>query len=692
MFSKILIANRGEIACRVIRTCRRLGIRTVAVYSDADADAQHVRQADEAWHIGGARPQESYLRGDAILDVALKSGAQAIHPGYGFLSENADFADAVEAAGVVFIGPKAASMRKMGSKAGAKQLMQAAGVPVVPGYTGEDQTPETLHREADAIGYPLMIKAAHGGGGKGMRIVRDSGEFLSHLESCQREARNAFGRDRVLLERYVEQPRHIEIQIFGDGFGEVIHLNERECSAQRRYQKVLEESPSVLLTPELREAMGAAAVMAGRAIDYQNAGTVEFIVGQDGAGSKTEFYFMEINTRLQVEHPVTEFVTGLDLVEWQLRVAAGERLPKSQQEIGQHGHAIEVRLYAEDPEAGFLPGSGKLTRLRLPTPDPHVRIDGGVIEGDTVTIFYDPMIAKLIVWDLDRPRALARLRDALAQCAIEGPKSNVAFLERLIRHPSVVGATIDTGTLDRELDEFMPKPVPLAQLRIARAAAATVALLQEEARTRADAARSADPTSPWAQADGWRLGHAGQRRLVLDDGDALHTLTAHGSDGDYRLDDGDGDVDGTIAVQGARLSDTALDARFDGQGRRFRIDAHARTVRDRGVSTPSDALRVDVHDGDRRWRFARVPAYRPAAERSGAAGDRALAPMPGRIVLIKTQVGDRVVEGEELLVMEAMKMELTLRAPRAGVVAEIRVAAGDFVEADAALVLLGADS
>ncbi|MBW8811466.1 MAG: ATP-grasp domain-containing protein, partial [Lysobacter sp.] len=355
MFEKILIANRGEIACRVIRTCRKLGIRTVAVYSEADADAQHVRQADEAYPIGGPRPADSYLRGDAIIEVARRSGAQAIHPGYGFLSENADFADAVEAAGIAFIGPKAASMRKMGSKAGAKELMQAAGVPVVPGYTGEDQDPAHLHREADRIGYPLMIKAAHGGGGKGMRIVRDSGEFLANLESCQREARNAFGRDRVLLERYVEQPRHIEIQIFGDANGQVIHLNERECSAQRRYQKVLEESPSPFLSPQQRAQMGAAAVMAGHAIDYVNAGTVEFIVGQDGG-----FYFMEINTRLQVEHPVTELVTGLDLVEWQLRVAAGEPLPQPQDAIVQRGHAIEVRLYAEDPEAGFLPGSGKL--------------------------------------------------------------------------------------------------------------------------------------------------------------------------------------------------------------------------------------------------------------------------------------------------------------------------------------------
>jgi 3-methylcrotonyl-CoA carboxylase alpha subunit len=680
MFATVLIANRGEIACRVIRTCRRLGIRTVAVYSDADADAQHVRLADEAHRIGGARPQESYLLGEVILDVAKKTGAQAIHPGYGFLSENADFADAVEAAGIVFIGPKAASMRKMGSKAGAKELMQAAGVPVVPGYTGADQSPELLQREADAIGYPLMIKAAHGGGGKGMRIVRAAAEFLPNLESCQREARNAFGRDRVLLERYVEKPRHIEIQIFGDGFGQVIHLNERECSAQRRYQKVLEESPSPFLTPELREAMGAAAVQAGLAIDYQNAGTVEFIVGQDGTGSKTEFYFMEINTRLQVEHPVTEYVTGLDLVEWQLRIAAGEALPKAQHEIAQRGHAIEVRLYAEDPEAGFLPGSGKLTRLRLPASDAHTRIDGGVIEGDTVTIFYDPMIAKLIVWDEDRPRALARLRDALARCAIDGPKSNIAFLERLIRHPDIVGATIDTGTLDRALDDFMPKPASATRLRLARAAAATGALLLEEAQTRAQAAAGTDPTSPWAVADGWRLGHGGHRRLVLDDGSVRHTLIAHGSGGDYRIAAIDSDdAAGSVEVSGARLEGDTLCARFDGAGHRLWLDAGPAS----GASS-----RLDVHDGERRWRFARVPAYQAAGEQTDGAGDRALAPMPGRIVLIKTELGDHVEQGQELLVMEAMKMELTLKAPCAGIVAEIRVAVGDFVDADIALVVL----
>ncbi|MFN9730370.1 MAG: acetyl/propionyl/methylcrotonyl-CoA carboxylase subunit alpha, partial [Pseudomonadota bacterium] len=391
MFDKILIANRGEIACRIARSARRLGVSTVAVYSDADAAARHVRACDQAMHIGGPRPADSYLRGEAIIAAARATGAQAVHPGYGFLSENADFAEAAERAGLVFIGPSAGSMRRMGSKAGAKELMAAHGVPVVPGYTGADQDPALLAREAERIGFPLMIKAAHGGGGKGMRIVRAAAEFGPALESCQREARGAFGRDRVLLERYVERPRHIEVQVFGDRHGNTIHLGERECSAQRRYQKVIEETPSPFLDAALRERMGEAAVAAARALDYVNAGTVEFIVAPDGA-----FHFMEINTRLQVEHPVTEMVLGVDLVEWQLRIAAGEPLPWTQKDVRPRGHAIEVRLYAEDPERGFLPASGRLDRLALPAPTAEVRIDSGVAEGDAVTIFYDPMIAKLI--------------------------------------------------------------------------------------------------------------------------------------------------------------------------------------------------------------------------------------------------------------------------------------------------------
>jgi len=660
MFHTILIANRGEIACRVIRTCRRLGIRSVAVYSDADRGARHVRLADTAVHIGGSAPGDSYLRGEVILAAAKQAGAQAIHPGYGFLSENADFADAVEAAGLVFIGPKAASMRKMGSKAGAKDLMSAAGVPVVPGYTGAEQDSAVLQREADRIGYPLMIKAAHGGGGKGMRIVRHAGEFGENLISCQREAKNAFGRDRVLLERYIETPRHIEIQIFGDAHGHAIHLNERECSAQRRYQKILEESPSPFLTPELRRAMGEAAVQAAHAIDYVNAGTVEFIVGADGA-----FYFMEINTRLQVEHPVTEMVTGLDLVEWQLRVAAGQPLPLRQDEIAQRGHAIEVRLYAEDPEKNFLPGSGRLERLLLPTEGDGVRLDAGVESGDTVTVFYDPMIAKLIVHAADRPSALAKMAHALSRCDVVGPASNIDFLERLIAHPRVVAGTIDTGYLDRHLDEVFPAETapPLAAL----AAAACLRLLGEAGQARIEASTGADPHSPWALADGWRVGHASARPLWLEWRGTRIELQVLGAAQEFTLMH----TDALHTVRLLASTPDALTLAIDGAPRRLPI-----------LRSGDDLI---VHDGARRYRFH--PARPWGFEGSAAtASDRIRAPMPGRIVAVQVAVGDAVEAQQALLVMEAMKMELTLRAPQAGRVSELRAVVGEFVEADTVLI------
>jgi 3-methylcrotonyl-CoA carboxylase alpha subunit len=662
MFHTLLIANRGEIACRVIKTCRRLGIRTVAVYSDADRTARHVRLADEAVHIGGSAPGESYLRGDAILAAAKQTGAQAIHPGYGFLSENADFADAVEAAGLVFVGPKAASMRKMGSKAGAKELMAAAGVPVVPGYTGADQDPAVLQAEADRIGYPLMIKAAHGGGGKGMRIVRTAGEFAEQLASCQREAKNAFGRDRVLLERYIESPRHIEIQVFGDAHGNAIHLNERECSAQRRYQKVLEESPSPFLSPELRARMGAAAVLAARAIDYVNAGTVEFIVGADGG-----FYFMEINTRLQVEHPVTEMVTGFDLVEWQLRVAAGHPLPRRQDEIPQQGHAIEVRLYAEDPEKNFLPGSGRLERLLLPVPDAQVRIDAGVEQGDVVTVFYDPMIAKLIVHAADRPAALAALAGALSRCDVVGPASNIDFLERLIAHPRVVDGSIDTSYLDRHLDEVMTQDAapPLAAV----AAAVASRLLDEAQQARRAAQGGADPHSPWAQADGWRVGHESARPLWLEWRGTRLELDVLGAAPQFEFRH----AGASHKVQVLAADESALTLSVDGA-----------TTRVARLRSGDDIV---VHVGGRRQRFhpARAWGFEGGAEGSS---DRVRAPMPGRVVAVQVAPGDTVQAQQALMVMEAMKMELTLRAPQAGVIAEVRAAVGEFVEADAVLVRL----
>ncbi|AHX14172.1 3-methylcrotonyl-CoA carboxylase [Dyella jiangningensis] len=661
MFERVLIANRGEIACRVIRTCRRLGLHTIAVYSEADANAQHVRLADEAWPIGGPRPTESYLRGDAILDVARKSGAQAIHPGYGFLSENTAFARACTDAGIAFIGPRPESIDAMGSKAAAKALMEKHDVPLVPGYHGEDQSNDVLAEQARRTGFPLMIKAAAGGGGKGMRIVRSEKEFADALASAQREAASAFGDTRVILERYVEHPRHIEFQVFGDTHGNVIHLNERECSAQRRYQKVLEETPSPFLDSTRRAAMGAAAVAAAKAVNYVGAGTVEFIVGQDG-----EFFFMEMNTRLQVEHPVTEETLGLDLVEWQLRIAAGEALPLAQDQIHARGHAIEVRLYAEDPDQNFLPGSGKLLKLRLPAPSRHVRIDGGVIEGDTVTIFYDPMIAKLIVWDQDRPQAQQRLRDALMASEIVGPKSNIAFLERLSRHPVVVEGRIDTGYLDRHLAEFLAgDAAPSARVLFA---AAVSALMDEEQAVVARSIRGTDPNSPWARADAWRIGHAGKRIVALSLQGQRYEIEAYGHDGDYRLRHGEDSAD----VRGARRDDATLSARFDGESVR--------------VPVRVDAARITVHDADgNRHTFERAPAFAWQSKESGG-GNQVVAPMPGRIVLVKANAGDTVEEGQELLVMEAMKMELALKAPRAGTIASIGAAQGDFVEADAILV------
>ena len=661
MFERVLIANRGEIACRVIRTCRRLGIHTIAVYSEADKDAQHVRLADEAWPIGGPRPAESYLRADAILEVARKTGAQAIHPGYGFLSENTAFARACTEAGVTFIGPRPESIDAMGSKAAAKALMEHHRVPLVPGYHGESQDTDFLAEQARKTGFPLMIKAAAGGGGKGMRIVRTEKEFADALASAQREAASSFGDTRVILERYVEHPRHIEFQVFGDTHGNVIHLNERECSAQRRYQKVLEETPSPFLNDERRKAMGEAAVAAAQAVNYVGAGTLEFIVGQDGT-----FYFMEMNTRLQVEHPVTEETLGLDLVEWQLRIAAGEALPLRQSQIQAHGHAIEVRLYAEDPDQNFLPGSGKLRQLRLPTASRHVRLDGGVIEGDTVTIFYDPMIAKLIVYDTDRTQALQRLREALAECEIVGPKSNIAFLERLVRHPVVIEGRIDTGYLDRHLDEFLTgDTAPSDHVLFA---AATAALLCDERKLAAASAHGNDPHSPWSRADAWRIGHAGKRIVALTLREHRHEIEAFGHDGDYRLQHGASHCD----VRGARFEGDLLSARFDAQSARLRVHA--------------DEERITLHDANgQRHAFVRAAAF-AWESKEGAGGNQIVAPMPGRVVLVKAKAGDSVEEGQELLVMEAMKMELALKAPRAGTIDSVSATQGEFVEADAVLV------
>lgn len=658
MFERVLIANRGEIACRVIRTCHRLGIHTIAVYSEADANAQHVQLADEAWPIGGPLPADSYLRSDAILDVAKKSGAQAIHPGYGFLSENTGFARACTNAGITFIGPRPESIEAMGSKAAAKALMEHHEVPLVPGYHGENQNADFLAEQAIKTGFPLMIKPAAGGGGKGMRIVRSAGEFAEALASSQREATGSFGDARVILERYVEHPRHIEFQVFGDTQGHVIHLNERECSSQRRYQKVMEETPSPFLDEARRAAMGAAAVAAAKAVNYVGAGTIEFIVAQDG-----EFFFMEMNTRLQVEHPVTEMTLGLDLVEWQLRVAAGQPLPLTQSEIHAHGHAMEVRLYAEDPDQHFLPSSGKLQTLRLPTLSPNVRIDGGVVEGDTVTIFYDPMIAKLIVFDANRVQTLQRMREALAACEIIGPKSNIGFLERLVRHPAVIEGRIDTSYLDSHLEEFLVGDATPSDGVLF--AAATAALLGEESSASVDAA---DPNSPWARSDGWRVGHAGKRIIALTLGEQRFEIIAFGHAGNYQLSYGEITCD----VAGAKLGPDYMSARFDGEARR--------------VPLRSDSKHVLLHNiSGQRYSLQRAPAFVWETS-TGVGGNQVIAPMPGRIVLVKAKAGDTVTQGQDLLVMEAMKMELALKAPRDGTIESVNATAGEFVEADAVLV------
>ena len=655
MFDKILIANRGEIACRVIATCRRLGIATVAVYSDADRDARHVRLADEAVHIGAAPVGESYLRGDTILTAARATGAQAIHPGYGFLSENADFAEACATAGIVFIGPPASAIRAMGDKSAAKALMQRAGVPLTPGYHGEQQAPAFLRAQADAIGYPVLIKASAGGGGKGMRRVDRSEDFETALASCQREAQSAFGNAHVLVEKYVERPRHIEIQVFGDNHGNVVHLFERDCSVQRRHQKVLEEAPAPGMTDERRASMGMAAVEAARAVGYVGAGTVEFIAGPDG-----DFYFMEMNTRLQVEHPVTEFITGTDLVEWQLRVANGEPLPLRQEQLAIQGHAIEARLYAEDATRGFLPSTGTLRHLRFPHRDAHVRVDTGVEQGDAITPYYDPMIAKLIVWDVDRDAALRRMREALAQCEVGGVTTNGPFLARLVATDSFARAKLDTALIEREHEALFPADDALADTAWWLAALASQVLRSPAA------ADPADPLSPWQSGDGWRLGIPAWQRIALEhDGVRREILLRADRDG-WRIAAGERELPAAV-----RHHDGTLRISLD--GRQWTLRAW------------QDGARLHLFGHDHGRPFLRhdaiAEADQPAAEQGGLS-----APMPGRVIALPVTPGSRVVRGTPLVVLEAMKMEHGLNSPADGVLKGYRVAVGELVAEGAVLV------
>jgi 3-methylcrotonyl-CoA carboxylase alpha subunit len=667
MFTKILIANRGEIACRVAATARRMGIRTVAVYSEADAGSKHVAVCDEAVLIGPAAAKDSYLRGQKIIEVARATGAQAIHPGYGFLSENAQFADAVEAAGIAFIGPPASSMRAMGSKSAAKQLMEQANVPLVPGYHGDEQDPAFLQRQADRIGYPVLLKASAGGGGKGMRVVERSEDFAAALASCKREATSSFGDDKVLVEKYLQRPRHIEIQVFADSHGNCVYLHERDCSVQRRHQKVLEEAPAPGMTRERRCAMGEAAVAAARAVGYLGAGTVEFIANQDGT-----FYFMEMNTRLQVEHPVTEMITGTDLVEWQLRVAAGQPLPKKQSELAINGHAIEARVYAENPEKGFLPSIGTLRHMDTPaavsfelggTPGlpAAVRIDSGVREGDAISPFYDPMIAKLIVWGADRAQALARMAQALSEFQIVGLATNIAFLKRLVEGTAFSTADLDTGLIERHGEALFPQP------QAAPAAALALAALALVARERAQSARaSANPADPWGQARGWRLNGAYQRQLSFSDDYAAGTdlkaycvnLTYHA--GGWQIG---------LAGTSTKLELVAID------GASFAIRLGENAVHG-NVRRDGDLFHVFTHGRHYALAYNDPMAHAGEAE---SGGGRLTAPMPGKVVAVLASGGQEVKKGEPLVIMEAMKMEHTIAAPSDGVVEEVLYQVGDQV-------------
>jgi len=706
MFTKILIANRGEIACRVAATARRMGIQTVAVYSDADASAKHVAACDESVHIGGSAPKDSYLRWQTIIDVAKSTGAQAIHPGYGFLSENADFASACAAAGLVFIGPPAASMQAMGLKAESKRLMEQAGVPLVPGYHGADQDPALLQREADRIGYPVLIKASAGGGGKGMRAVERAQDFLDALASCKREAISSFGSDAVLVEKFVQRPRHIEIQVFGDTLGNYVYLFERDCSVQRRHQKVLEEAPAPGLTPELRARMGAAAVAAARAVGYVGAGTVEFIVEQPLGWEHPEamsFFFMEMNTRLQVEHPVTEAITGQDLVEWQLRVASGEPLPRTQDQLRITGHAIEARICAENPDHDFLPATGMLDVYAKPahvsfqppvvpvvpmgegrgegsasisTP---VRFDDGVRQGDVISPYYDSMVAKLIVHGDTRAQALARLDAALAATHIVGLITNVQFLRHVLRCDSFAQARLDTGLIPREAAALFHQE----RVGLALAAAADVAqtLLDE---------RASEVSDPFSKTDGWRALGVAERRFAFEfDGQSAQATLRYLHDGALHLSVHTGAaVGGDVAVAATDvtatrksatgvLSFTAVPAGIDLQfaGQRACVNVY-RKGEVAHVFTAHGATQIIA-----------VDLLAHAGEAPAEVG-RLSAPMPGKVVSFAVQAGDTVQKGQALAVLEAMKMEHTIAAPQDGVVAELLYAPGDQVVEGAELLKL----
>jgi 3-methylcrotonyl-CoA carboxylase alpha subunit len=623
MITSLLIANRGEIACRIIRTARRLGIRAVAVYSDADAKALHVRQADEAVHIGPSPARESYLVGERIIAAAKETGAEAIHPGYGFLSENADFAQSVIDAGLIWVGPKPASIRAMGLKDAAKKLMQEAGVPTTPGYLGEDQSPDRLKAEADAIGYPVLIKAVAGGGGKGMRRVDDTADFPDALTSCKREAASSFGDDRVLIEKYILSPRHIEVQVFGDSHGNIVHLFERDCSLQRRHQKVIEEAPAPGMDEVTREAVCAAAVKAAKAVDYEGAGTIEFIADASDGLRADRIWFMEMNTRLQVEHPVTEEITGQDLVEWQLRVASGEKLPKRQDELSINGWAMEARLYAEDPAKGFLPSIGRLSELHFGDyiRARPLRVETSVTAGDEVSQFYDPMIAKLIVHGNDRVEAIAALTNVTSQVTVWPVKTNAGFLTRALADTAFASGNVDTGLIEREAERLVPSGKPTE--RVLDAAAEYSVFVSSWHRREEEFDGGPKPSSPWQLIDGFRANREPSRTVWLSTGGV------------------------TYAVERSGNAEAGPFSRYTNNGL---------VITDRGET----------------FMFGR-----PASSAAGIAADGTItSPMPGRIIAVEVSAGASVVKGQKLITLEAMKMEHTLTAPFDGTVAELNATSG----------------
>lgn len=663
MFHKILIANRGEIACRVIKTAKKMGMHTVAVYSSADQHALHVQQADEAYYLGEAPVHDSYLASEKILAIAKQANADAIHPGYGFLSENADFAAACAKADICFIGPPPGAIIAMGCKSTAKKIMEKANVPLVPGYHDVDQSEATLFNAAEKIGYPVLLKATAGGGGKGMRIVNTSGEFSSALASAKREAMASFGDDKILLEKYLIGPRHIEIQIFADTQGNFVHLFERDCSIQRRHQKILEEAPAPNVSEQLRESMGNAAIKAGQAIGYVGAGTIEFLLDEHG-----KFYFMEMNTRLQVEHPITEMITGFDLVEWQLRVAMGEPLPCLQQDIHKRGHAFEARIYAEDPENQFLPTIGTLHHLQFPASTAHVRVDSGIQSQDEVTPYYDPMIAKLIVWDVDRSKALRRLQRALAGCQIAGLTTNISFLQRICQLPAYRNAKLSTHFIVAHAQELHGATTHDHEQVLATAC--LYVLLSREKLAKQKAKSSSDPHSPWHGLDGWRMNCAYQETLhfifqqqeiavYVDYKKTGFLLTLPHS---------------KKLVQGQLLSWEELRATIDGKKITTTI-----------VQNDNE---ISIFGYDLHYRLS-LKDLTPIKSSNEMAEGQLTSPMPGTIVVVKVKVGEKVKKGDPLLIIEAMKMEHTVCAPVDGVVKEIYYGQGEQVKEGVELLAIG---